>query len=126
MEKKHRGLYVDWWQIKRSTVYGGAAILLFLGLLGGVGWWLWRGNLLVAAPEATEMPKDAAKIVSFEGDVRIVRAATRETILITKPTFVSAGDTIQTQADGRAQVQMIDGSMLSIRPNSTIVIRDRA
>jgi hypothetical protein len=126
MEKKHQGFYVDWWQIRRSTVYGGAALLLFLGLLCGVGWWLWRGNFLAAAPETTEMPKDAAKLVSFEGDVRIVRAATRETILITKPTFVSAGDTIQTQADGRAQVWMIDGSILSIRPNSAIVIRDSA
>ena len=124
MEKKHRGIYVDWWQIKRSTVYGGAAILLFFALLFGGGWWLWQSNFLIAAPDTTEIPKDAAKITSFEGDVRIVRAATRETILITKPTFVSAGDTIQTQADARAQVQMIDGSTLSIRPNSTIVIRE--
>ena len=72
------------------------------------------------------MPRDAAKIISFEGDVRIIRSATRETILVTRVTFVAAGDTIQTQADGRAQVQMIDGSMLSIRPNSTIIIRDSA
>ena len=37
-----------------------------------------------------------------------------------------AGDTIQTQADGKAQIKMIDGSTLSIRPNSTVVIRDSA
>jgi len=37
---------------------------------------------------------------------------------------VQAGDTIQTQADGRANVQMIDGSVYSVRPNSTVVIRD--
>ncbi len=125
MEKKQRGFYVDWWQIRRSTVYGAAAVLLFLGLLGG-SWWLYRSDFFAASPEITDAPKDAAKVISFEGDVRIVRAATRETILVTKPTFVSAGDTIQTQADGRAQVQMIDGSTLSIRPNSTIVIRDSA
>jgi hypothetical protein len=126
MEKKYRGFYVDWWQIRRSTVYGGAALVLLLILLGGGGWWLWRSNLFSATPDAVETSKDAAKVVAFEGDVRIVRAATRETILVTKPTFVSAGDTIQTQTDGRAQVQMIDGSTLSIRPNSTIVIRDSA
>ncbi len=126
MEKKYRGFYVDWWQVRRSTVYGGAAIFLLLAVLGGGGWWLWRSNFLIVAPADAETPKDAAKVTAFEGDVRIVRAATRETILVTKPTFVSAGDTIQTQADGRAQVQMIDGSMLSIRPNSTIVIRDSA
>ncbi len=124
MEKKYRGIYVDWWQIKRSTVFGGAAIILFSALLIGGGWWLWRNDFFIGKPETTVAPKDSAKIISFEGDVRIVRAATRETILITKLTYVSAGDTIQTQADGRAQVQMIDGSTLSIRPNSTIVIRD--
>ncbi len=125
MEKKQGRFYVDWWQIKRSTVYGGAATLLILALLIG-GWWLWRGSFFIAAPEATTAPKDAAKVISFEGDVRIIRAATRETILVTRITFVAAGDTIQTQADGRAQVQMIDGSTLSIRPNSTVVIRDSA
>ncbi len=126
MEKKYRGFYVDWWQIRRSTVYGGAAVVLLSALLAGGGWWLWRNNFSIAAPDAADAPKDAAKVTAFEGDVRIVRAATRETILVTKPTFVSAGDTVQTQADGRAQVQMIDGSILSIRPNSTIVIRDSA
>lgn len=33
---------------------------------------------------------------------------------------------MQTGGDGRAQILMIDGSTLSIRPNSTIVIRDSA
>ena len=125
MERKYRGFYVDWWQIKRSTILGGAAIVLFLVLFGG-GWWLWRNDFFVANQEITDAPKDAARIVSFEGDVRIVRAATRETILVTKMTFVSAGDTIQTQTDGKAQAQMIDGSILTIRPNSTVVIRDSA
>ncbi len=126
MEKKARGFYVDWWQIKRSTIYSGAAIILFLLTLGGAGWWLYRSDFFAAKPEINDAPKDAARIVSFEGDVRVVRAATRETILVTKPTHVAAGDTIQTQADGRAQVQMIDGSVLSIRPNSAVVIRDSA
>lgn len=126
MEKKFRGFYVDWWQIRRSTVYGSAAIILLLAILAGGGWWLYRNNFFIAAPESGDMPKDSAKIISFEGDVRIVRAATRETILVTKPTYLAAGDTIQTQADARAQIQMIDGSTLSVRPNSTVVIRDSA
>ncbi len=124
MESKYRKFYVEWWNIKRSTIYKLVAILIFVGTLGYGGWWVLKSNWLVAQPELTDAPKDAAKVISFEGDVRIIRAATRETILITRPTFVSAGDTIQTQADGRAKVQMIDGSVLSIRANSTVVIRD--
>ncbi|HEY8559387.1 MAG TPA: FecR domain-containing protein [Pyrinomonadaceae bacterium] len=124
MENKYRKFYVEWWNIKRSTIYRLAAIFVFFGILGFIGWGVLKNNWLIAQPEATEAPKDAAKVVSFEGDVRIIRAATRETILVTRPTFISAGDTIQTQADGRAKIEMIDGSALSIRPNSTVVIRD--
>ncbi len=124
MESKYRKIYIEWWNIKRSTIYKLVAIFVFLGALGYGGWWVLKSNWLVATPEVTDAPKDAATVITFEGDVRIIRAATRETILVTRPTFISAGDTIQTQADGRAKIQMIDGSVLSIRANSTVVIRD--
>ena len=123
MEKKDQKFYVDWWNIRKSTIYGIIALIVIVLLLGGGSWWAWRGNWFSAA-ETAEIPQDAGRLVSFEGDVRIIRAATRETILVTKQTFVSAGDTIQTQGDGRATVQMIDGSVLAIRPNSTVVIKD--
>lgn len=124
MESKYRKFYVEWWNIKRSTIYKLVAIIVILGLLGFGGWWVLKSNWMVAQPEINDAPKDAAKVITFEGDVRIIRAATRETILVTRPTFITAGDTIQTQADGRARIQMIDGSVLSIRANSTVVIRD--
>jgi len=124
MEPKYRRFYVEWWNIRRSTIYKLVAVLVFIGAaFYGISYVL-KSNLLVATPEIKDAPKDAAKVISFEGDVRIIRAATRETILVTRPTYVSAGDTIQTQADGRAKIQMIDGSVLSIRANSTVVIRD--
>jgi hypothetical protein len=123
-ENKYRRFYVDWWNIRKSTVYGVTATVLVLGVLIGGGWWLWKNEFFLAKTEISDIPKDAARIISFEGDVRVTRAATRETILVTKTTYVSAGDTVQTQVDGRAQIQMIDGSVLTIRPNSTVIIRD--
>ena len=124
MQNKPGKFYVDWINIKKSTIYGAVGLILLLAAIGAGGWYLSRADFLSNQPNAPEIPKDAAQILSFEGDVRIVRAATRETILVTRATFAAAGDTIQTGADGRAQVKMIDGSTLSIRPNSTIVIRD--
>lgn len=123
MENKYRKFYVEWWKIRKSTIYGLVAFVVVTGTVITGVWWALQYNWFAqqAAPEA---PKDAARIISFEGDVRITRAATRETILVTKETFVAAGDTIQTQADGRAVVQMIDQSVYSVRPNSTVVIRD--
>ncbi|HTH36826.1 MAG TPA: FecR domain-containing protein [Pyrinomonadaceae bacterium] len=125
MESKYRKIYVEWWKIQRSTIIG---LIVFVCVTGAVvfgGWWAIKNNWFVPQ-ENSDIPKNAARIISFEGEVRITRAATRETILVTKETHVAAGDTIQTQADGRAIVQMIDGSVYTVRPNSTVVIRDNS
>src|SRR5690349_11846236 len=123
MEKQYKKFYVEWWKVRKSTIYGLVMFLVVTGTVITGVWWALQYNWF-AQTAALDTPKDAARIISFEGDVRITRAATRETILVTKETFVAAGDTIQTQADGRAVVQMIDQSVYSVRPNSTVVIRD--
>jgi len=122
-DHKYRKFYVEWWNIQKSTIYSAVAIALFIGLIAGGTWWASRNNWFITTNEV-EIPADAARIISFEGQVRIVRAQTRETLVVTRETWVAAGDTIQTQADGRAIVQMIDGSVYSVRPNSTVVVRD--
>ncbi len=122
-DNKYRKFYVEWWNIRKSTIYGLLAVVILTSAVGGGAWWASKNNWFVQTTDV-EIPKDAARIVSFEGEVRLIRAQTRETILITKETYVAAGDTIQTQSDGRAIVQMIDGSVYSVRPNSTVVVRD--
>ncbi len=122
MDKKVGKYYIDWWNIRKSTIYTVLAILVLAGILALGGWIASRNNWFVPV-ETTEFPKDTARIILFEGEVRIVRAATRETILVTKETYVAAGDTVQTQADGRAIIKMIDGSDYSVRPNSTVVVK---
>ncbi|MGE4020367.1 MAG: FecR domain-containing protein [Pyrinomonadaceae bacterium] len=125
MEPHYKKIYVEWWRIRRSTIYGIVAFLVVSLLIGLGSWWAIRNNWF--APESVStLPKDAARILSFEGDVRITRAATRETVVVTKETFIAAGDTIQTQADGKAIVQMVDGSVLTVRPNSTLIIKDNS
>ena len=123
MEYKYRKYYLEWWKVRKSTIYGLVAFVVITVVILGGGWWAIRNNWF-AQQDFSDIPKDAARIISFEGDVRITRAATRETIIVTKVTYVAAGDTIQTQADGRATVQMIDQSVYSLPPNSTVVIRD--
>ena len=122
-DNKPGKFYVDWWNIRKSTIYAliGGVLLVVTVLL--VGWIASRNNWF-ASDKPFEIPKDAARIISFEGDVRITRAATRETIVVTKETHVSAGDTIQTQSDGRAVVQMADKSTYTVRPNSTVVVKE--
>jgi hypothetical protein len=123
MSNQYRKFYVEWWKIKTRTIYGLVTLGVLILVLVGIIWYASRHNWFIT-PESAAMPADSARIISFEGDVRITRAATRETILVSKETFIAAGDTIQTQADGRAIVRMIDGSVYTVRPNSTVVIRD--
>lgn len=125
MSNKYRKFYVEWWNIRTSTIYGLVILVVVCAAVGGIFWYASKHNWFVATVEA-DIPKDAARIISFEGDVRITRVGTRETILVTRETYVAAGDTIQTQADGRAILQMIDGSVYTVRPNSTVVVRDNS
>src|SRR5207247_3237539 len=67
-----------------------------------------------------------ARYISLECDVRVIRAATRETIAASSDTELYPGDTVQTQASGRARLSMADGSTLVVRPDSTIIVRDNA
>jgi len=122
-DPKFQRFYVDWWNIRRSTIYALVALVV-IGVSFAFGLNYATKNNWFAKTDDANFPKDAARIVSFEGDVRITRAATRETIVVTKETYVAAGDTVQTQSDGRATIQMIDGSVYSVRPNSTVVVKD--
>jgi len=122
---KFRKFYIEWWNIRKSTIYSLVALVILLIGAAGFYWWASRHDWFAQAA-ATDAPPNSAQIVSFEGDVRVTRASTRETIVVTRATYVAAGDTIQTQADGRAVLKMIDGSVLTVKPNSTVVVRDNS
>ena len=124
MDNNNGKYYIDWWLIKRSTVYTVIAIIAFLALFASGIWWLWQNDWVITPPEDQNAPKDSARIISFEGNVRVIRVNTQTSETVTKSTYVQAGDTVQTQSDGRAKIRMIDGSTLSVRPNSTVVISD--
>jgi hypothetical protein len=115
----------DWWIIQKRFVYLVIALVVFCGLAGAAALYVWKyGNPL---KNVAQMKYPAgARFMSFEGDVRVVRAATRETISATSDTELYPGDTVQTQANGRARIGMADGSTLLVKPNSTIIIKDNA
>ena len=125
MSNKYRKYYVDWWKVGRNTIIKLVVLVVVLPALAFGAWYAIRNDWFAPAA-VTEAPANSARIISFEGDVRVTRAATRETIVVTKQTTVAAGDTIQTQSDGKAVVQMVDGSVYSVKANSTVVIRDNS
>jgi prepilin-type processing-associated H-X9-DG protein len=126
MPKRYGRFYVDWWTIRRSTIYGSIALVVLLAAVGVGGWFLVKNNFFLSDSPSVQYPPDSARLSSYEGDVRIIRAATRQMEKVSGETYLVAGDILQTQADGRANVLMADGSTLVVRPNSTVVIRSNA
>ena len=116
----------DWWVVEKRMIYLLIALVTVCVLAAGAGIYVWKfGNPLKNVGVVTKAP-GGARFTSFEGDVRVIRAATRETVIASGDTELFPGDTVQTQASGRARVSMADGSTLVVRPNSTITIRDNA
>ena len=124
-DHKYKKFYIEWWNIRKSTIYTLVALVVLGAIVTGLWFWASKHDWFLAAQQV-DVPENAARIVSFEGDVRVTRAATRETIVVTRETYVAAGDTIQTQADGRATLRMVDGSDYTVKPNSTVVVRDNS
>jgi FecR protein len=117
---------IEWWVIQKRAIYIAVLVGISCVLVAGASLYVWKyGNPLKNVAIRTDLPA-GARFMSFEGDVRVIRSATREVIVASNDTQLYPGDTVQTQADGRARINMADGSTVVLRPNSTIIIRDNA
>jgi hypothetical protein len=115
----------DWWIIQKRFVYLVIAIFMLCGLAAGAAVYVYKYGNPFRNVAVVNHPA-GARFVSFEGDVRVIRAATREMIPANSDTELYPGDTVQTQASGRARIGLADGSTLLVKPNSTIIVRDNA
>ncbi|MFN2511881.1 MAG: FecR domain-containing protein [Pyrinomonadaceae bacterium] len=116
----------DWWVVQKRSIYLGIALLVLCMLAAGASVYVWKyGNPLRNVGTGVKTPA-GARFISFEGDVRVIRASTRETIAAKSDTELYPGDAVQTQEGGRARIGMADGSTLIVRPNSIITVRDNA
>ncbi|MFN2576667.1 MAG: FecR domain-containing protein [Pyrinomonadaceae bacterium] len=115
---------LDWWVIQKRAVYVALLVLVLCVMAAGGALYVWKyGNPLKNAVLKSDAPA-GARFMSFEGDVRVIRSATRQVVAANNDIQLYPGDTVQTQADGRARISMADGSTVVVRPNSTIIIRD--
>lgn len=125
MNDKRAGPQLEWITIPARRVYAAAGILAALVLIGaGVYLWLHREQR-APTPEGARAATPALT-GSFEGAVRVVRADTREIIVADAGTRLYPGDTLQTEANGRATVMLADGSTLLVRPDSVVTIAENA
>lgn len=126
MSTKSGRFVFDWWVVQKRVIYLLVALLILCGLAAGGALYVWKYGNPLKNVGTNLKPASGARFISFEGDVRVIRSATRETIIPGSDTELYPGDTVQTLASGRASVSMADGSTLVVRPNSTIIVRDNA
>jgi hypothetical protein len=124
MTNKPARFYVEWWVVQKRIIYLLVTLLVLCVATAGAALYVWKYGNPFKNVGTTSGASAGARFISFEGDVRVVRATTRETIAATSETRLFPGDTVQTQADGLARISMADGSTLRVRPNSTVIIRD--
>jgi hypothetical protein len=124
MATRSRHFVLDWWVVQKRVLYLIIASLIVCAVAAAAAAYVWKFGNPLKNVGAVSRPPAGARFISFEGDVRVIRSATRETISASSDTALYPGDTVQTQASGRARISMADGSTLVVRPNSTIVVRD--
>src|SRR5918996_1303916 len=91
----------DWWIVQKRFVYMAVAIFVVCCMAAGAALYVWKyGNPFKNIAEIKQSA--GARFISFEGDVRVIRASTRENIPANSDTELYPGDTVQTQAGGRA------------------------
>jgi hypothetical protein len=126
MSTKSSRFDLEWWIVSKRVIYLLVALLVVAVLASGISIYSWLyGSPFKGIATETSAPA-GARFVSFDGDVRVVRAQTRESLLARSDTQLYPGDIVQTQDDGRARIQLADGSNLIVRPNSVVTIRDNA
>ena len=126
MASKIRHFDLEWWVIQKRAVYLTVLTLVLCAVAGGATLYVWKYGIPFKHVATGTDSLAGARFMSFEGDVRIIRASTRQVIVANNDIQLYPGDTVQTQADGRARISMADGSTVVVRPNSTIIIRDNA
>jgi hypothetical protein len=117
---------LDWWVIEKRAIYVAVLILVVSVIGGSAALYVWKYGSPFKNVALHSDPLAGARFMSFEGDVRVVRSSTRQVVVANNDVQLYPGDTVQTQADGRARISMADGSTVVVRPNSTIIIRDNA
>lgn len=122
MREKTARFELEWLTVSKRLIFS----LVSLGVLvvvGGAGFYLWQTGYFARVGTDSNVVA-GARFDSYEGDVRVVRAETRETVQVRSDTRLMPGDIVQTQTDGRARITLVDGSTLLVNPNSVITIGD--
>lgn len=124
MSSNKRTLFsLDWYVISARTLRQLAVVIVALAMLVGVGYGMYL--YLKSSTSATITPgTQSARFIEISGQVRVKKANGTDFVKVDEKMPLAAGDTIQTLSNSVARVQFIDGSSYTIKPDTTLIIKD--
>ncbi len=122
-EVKRSRFSVDWYVISTQLVRRLMLAVVILVGLGGVGYWAYS-SLKNKATTATTIGSQSVRFIEISGQVRVKKEAATDFVTADEKMSLEAGDTIQTMSNSVARVQFVDGASYTIKPDTTLVIKD--
>ena len=124
MSGKKRTIFsLDWYVISARSVHHLLFVLLALVVLvgGGYGMYLYlKSSTAMAITPGTQ----SARFIEISGQARVKKANATDFVTADEKMPLDAGDTIQTLSNSVARVQFVDGSSYTIKPDTTLIIKD--
>ncbi len=119
--KTNTGVHIEWFTVKRSTIY--ALVLSTLGLFGA-GLYAYFQVFVDREPEVEQAPEtdNTARFLDLDGTVKVRHAGTYEWVNATMGMALNRDDTIRTVGGSTAQVRLFDGTEYLLKPDSILVI----
>ncbi len=123
--RTNTGVHIEWFTVKRSTIY--ALIFSLLGLVAaGIYGYLEVYGERDEAPVNDPRPASdkSARFLDLNGGVKVRKAGTYEWANATMGMALSTEDTIRTVGGSSARVRLFDGTEYQLKPDSILVIEE--
>lgn len=119
------GVHIEWFTVKRSTIYTLVLALLALAVAGAYGYY----QVYVDTGDPTETATPAgtdksARFLELNGSVKVRKAGTYEWVSANRGMLLTRDDTIRTVGSASARVRLFDGTEYLVKSESILVIEE--
>lgn len=123
--RTNTGVHIEWFTVKRSTIYTLVLALAGLASAGAYGYYqvfVDTDELTeTAAPVATDK---SARFLDLSGSVKVRKAGTYEWVNANMGMLLGRDDTIRTVGGASARVRLFDGTEYLVKSESILVIEE--
>lgn len=123
--RTNTGVHIEWFTVKRSTIYTLILSLLGLAGAGAYGYFQVFGERAEAPVAVANLETDkSARFLDLNGGVKVRKAGTYEWANATMGMALSTEDTIRTVGGSSARVRLFDGTEYQLKSDSILVIEE--